>query len=124
MSLRPQTIPPINAQRATAKSPKAVRAILEVLRAHGASTPDESLIDHMPVPKLTLRTNEEMGYCFVKGQIFHLQPSLERIGFVKTQAGLSLTYDAEKDLQYVARNIEKLCQLRGWEYELDVRGSD
>ena len=98
-----------------------MRAILEVLRAHGATTPDESLIDHMPVPKLTLRTNEEMGFCFVKGQIFHLQNSLEKIGFIKTQAGLSLTYDAEKDFPYVAHNLEILCQLRGWDYELDVR---
>ena len=48
------------------------------------------------MPKLTLRTNEEMGFCFVKGQIFHLQNSLEKIGFIKTQAGLSLTYDARR----------------------------
>ena len=62
-----------------------------------------------------------MGFCFVKGQIFHLQNSLEKIGFIKTQAGLSLTYDAEKDFPYVAHNLEILCQLRGWDYELDVR---
>ena len=81
------------------------------------------MIDHMPVPKLTLRTNEEMGSCFVTGQVFNLQTSLEKIGFVKTQSGYVLTYDAERDLEYVANNVEKLCQLRGWDYTLDVRGN-
>ena len=42
------------------------------------------------------------------------------------QTGFILTYDAEKDLEYVAHNVETLlCQLelRGWDYELDVRGN-
>ena len=72
----------------------------------------------MPVPKLTLRTNAEMGSCYVKGQVFHLQTSLERIGFIKTISGHVLTYDHEKDQEYVAANVEKLCQLRGWDFDV------
>ena len=110
--------PPLNAQRATAKSPKAVRDILAVLRKHGATTPDEAPIDMMPVPKITLRTNEELALCFVIGQAFHLQTSLEKIDFIKTQTGHVLNYDNERDAEYVSHHFEKLCQLRGWDYKI------
>ena len=114
-------IPPLNAQRTTAKSPKAIHDVLDVLQKFGCPayfiTPlkESELLAQMPIPELKYTTDETTGSCSVTGAAYLLGPSLERIGFLKNdQFVYTLCYSDQNTPETVPALLQKLCDLRGW----------
>ena len=114
-------IPPLNAQRTTAKSPKSIHDVLDVLQSFGCPADlimplkESELLAQMPIPELKYTADETTGSCSVTGAAYLLGPSLERIGFLKNdQFVYTLCYSDQNTRETVSALLQKLCDLRGW----------
>ena len=114
-------IPPLNAQRTTAKSPKGILDVLDLLQSFGcpasliAPLKESDLLKEMPTPELKYSTDVETGSCTVTGAAFLLGPSIERIGFVKNEMNVyTFCYTDLMTPDTICTLLQKLCDKRGW----------
>ena len=119
-------IPPLNAQRTTAKSPKGILETLDVLQSFGAPAElimtlrESDMLQLMPVPELEYHTDETTGSCCVTGATYLLSPSLEKVGFIKNdQMVYSLCFDDTHMPDNIPKNLQKLCDLRSWDLTMN-----